>query len=65
MQLLPISLSWQPVFDFRWPTTVVVWQLATRCLILGVGFEDKLCYESIAEIQGLRDVAMASNVVTV
>ena len=58
-------LPWQPLFDFRWPTTVVVWQLATHCLILGVGFEDKLCYEGIAEIQGLRDVAMAANVGTV
>ena len=40
--------------------TSAVWQLATRCLILGVGFRGKLSNEDIAEIEGLRDVAMAT-----
>jgi len=30
-------------------------------LILGVGFQVKLSNEDIAEIEGLRDVAMAPN----
>jgi len=30
-------------------------------LILGVGFRIKLCNEDIAEIEGLRDIAMATN----
>ena len=33
--------------------------IATRCLILGLGFGDMLSNE--ADIQGLRDVAMATN----
>ena len=33
-----------------------------RCLILGVGFRgDKLSNEDIAEIEGVWDVAMATN----
>jgi len=38
-----------------------VLQLATRCLILGVGFRVKLSSEDITEIEGLNDVAMATN----
>ena len=30
-------------------------------MILGVGFRGKLSNEDIAEIEGLRDVAMATN----
>jgi len=30
-------------------------------LILGVGFRDKLSNEDIATVEGLRDVAMATN----
>jgi len=38
-----------------------VWQLATRRLIPEVGFRVKISNEDIAEIEGLRDVAMATN----
>ena len=36
-------------------------QLATRCLILGWAFGVKLSNEDIAEIEGLENVAMATN----
>ena len=39
-------------------------QLATRCLILGVGFRVKLSDAGIAEIECLRVLAMATNFVT-
>ena len=45
--------------------TSAPWQLATRCSILGVGFRVKLYNEHIAEIEGLRDVAMATNFETI
>jgi len=32
------ALPRQPLFGFRWAITSVVWWLATRCLILGMGF---------------------------
>ena len=59
---------WDRLFHcgMRWASkiwidiTSAVWQLATRCLILGVGFRVKLSNEDIAEIEGLRDVAMAT-----
>ena len=35
-------------------------ELATRCLILGVGLRVMLSNEDIAEIEGLRDVATAT-----
>ena len=41
--------------------TSAVWQLATRCLILWYVFGIKLSNEDIAVIEGLRDVAMATN----
>jgi len=44
--------------------TSVVWQLATRCLILGWVFGVKLSNEDTAEIEGLRDVAMATDLWT-
>jgi len=34
---------------------------ATRCLILRVGFGVKLSDDDIAENEGLRDIAMATN----
>jgi len=37
-------------------------QIATRCLILaGGGFGANLCNEDITKIEGLRNVAMATN----
>jgi len=45
--------------------TSAVWQLATRCLILGVGFGVKLSNEDILKIQSLRDIAMATNFETI
>ena len=39
---------------------MAVWQLVTRCLILGVGFGVKLSNEDTAKIEGLRDVSMAT-----
>jgi len=41
--------------------TSAVWQLATRCLILWVVFGVKLSNENTVEIEGLRDVATATN----
>jgi len=40
--------------------TSAVWQLGTHCLILGV-FEINLSDDDIAEIEGLKDVAMETN----
>jgi len=37
------------------------WQLATRCLIPGLGFRGQLSNEDIAKMEGLRDVAMVTN----
>jgi len=41
--------------------TSAVWQLATRCLMIGYVFGVKLSNEDIAEIEGLRDIAMPTN----
>ena len=57
----PLSV-WGGAAELWIDITSAVWQLATRCLILWVGFRYiKLSNEDIAEIEGLKDVVMATN----
>jgi len=42
------------------PTPIIRQRVATRCLIIGVGFGVKLSDEDIADFEVLRDVAMAT-----
>ena len=50
-------------FGVWWAITLVVWQLATRSLILGVGFRVQAIrwrHRGLADFEVLRDVAMAT-----
>jgi len=48
------TLPWQPLFGFWWAITSVVWQLAARYLILGMGFRGQAIWWSHSRFPGFQ-----------